>query len=79
MFARPEDGHAHAFERADHKVGVVARDAGMGKARQVGVRDRHAVDRACQMAEARAEDQAKPHGGVARTRADELGEVVSVL
>ena len=59
MLPRAKDGDAHPFQRADHKVGVVARDAGMGKARKVAVGDRHAIHRPGQMAKARAKDQAK--------------------
>jgi len=62
MLARAEDGHADAFQIADHEVGVVAGHACMGKARQVGIGDGDAVHGMGQMAKARAEDQAKADG-----------------
>ena len=59
MLARAEHGDAHAFQIADHQMGVVARNADMRKARQIGVGDCCALHRLGQMAQTRAEDQAE--------------------
>jgi hypothetical protein len=44
MRAAPEDGDAGALKIADDELGIVARHPRMGKARQLGVVDRSAVD-----------------------------------
>ena len=72
MGAAAEDRHAHAFEVADDELRLVAGHAGMGKARQVGVVDGDAVDRAGQVAEPGAEHEADGDGGRAGAGADGL-------
>jgi hypothetical protein len=80
MGAAAEDGDALAFELAHDEVGAVARDAGVGEARQVGIGDGVAVDALRQMAEAGAEDEAHRTGAFRPgMRADPGGEVSAFL
>ncbi len=69
MGAAAEDRDPHAFEVADDELGLVAGDAGMGKPGQVGIVDRHAVDRSGEVAEAGAQHEAEATGAApARAR-----------
>ena len=59
MLPRAKDGDAHAFQFSDHQMGIMPRHPRMGKPRQIGIGDRHALHRLSQMAKPRAEDQAE--------------------
>jgi hypothetical protein len=78
MRAAAEDGDAGALQIADDELGVVARHPRMGKARQVGVVDRNAVDLVGQMPE--PEPRTRPIFGRSTPGAvaDQGGEVLSV-
>jgi hypothetical protein len=78
MGAAAEDGHALALELSDHQLRHMARHARRGKALELVIGDRDAIDRARQMAQPRAQDQPQPHRRVARDLADGRGEVLSV-
>jgi hypothetical protein len=74
MLSRAEDRDADAFKRADMQVRVVARDADMREAGQVGVGNRHALHLMRDMAEAGAEDQPQGHGFGTGAGADLVGK-----
>ena len=75
MLPRPKDRDPHAFQSANVQMRVVARDAHMRKARQIGVRNGHAVDSMGQMAKPGAEDEAQPDGGSSRAGLDGVEQI----
>ena len=67
-----EHRHARALEPPDHQPRVVPRHPGVREVRQLGIVDRHAVDRVGQVAEARAEHQPERDRLGAGAGADDL-------
>ena len=70
-----EDGNADAFQIADDKARVVARDPGMGEAGQIGIVDGHPIDRAGKMAEPRAKDKPQADRRAAGPVAHQRGQI----
>ena len=66
-------GNAHAFQIAHHQIGIMPRHADMRKPRQIGIRDRHALNRRRQMPQPRPQDQPQPHRRIALARGQPHG------
>ena len=73
MLAATKHRDADTFQHPDGQFRVVPRHTGMGKARQVGIVDRHPIHHRREVAKARAKDKPQPHRCRTSTVADQGG------